>query len=124
MYGLKLYVTLEDIDNYIQNKVDPKYKDCTFIPIKAEINENDLSIDVTLISMDDVEDKDCYRYKLDLDDKPQRWLRKNAGLYEDAITLPTTYGTCFNCTCRDYDMPQCQECITDNFKHFQPRKEN
>ena len=71
MYGLKLYVTFEDINNYIQTKVDPQYKDCTFIPIKAEINENDLSIDVTLISTDDVGDKNHYRYKLNLDKLPK-----------------------------------------------------
>ena len=67
MYGLKLYVTFEDIKNYIQTKVDPQYNDFNFIPIKAEINENDLSIDVTLISTDDVGDKNYRRYKLDLD---------------------------------------------------------
>ena len=71
MYGLKLYVTFEDINNYIQNKVNLKYKDCTFIPIKAEINENDLSIDVTLISEDDVEDQNYCRYKLDLNKLPK-----------------------------------------------------
>lgn len=66
MYGLKLYVTFEDMNNYIRNKVDPQYQDCTFIPIKAEINENDLSLDVTLVSTDDIEDKNYYRYKIDL----------------------------------------------------------
>lgn len=71
MYGLKLYVTFEDINNYIQTQVDPQYKDFNFIPIKAEINENDLSIDVTLISTDDVGDKNHYRYKLNLDKLPK-----------------------------------------------------
>ena len=66
MYAIKTYVTFEDINNYIRNKVDPQYKDCTFIPIKAEINENDLSLDVTLISTDDIEDKNYHRYKVDL----------------------------------------------------------
>ena len=71
MYGLKLYVTFEDINDYIRNKVDPIYKDCTFIPIKAEINEDDLSINITLISTDDIEDKNYYRYKLNLDKLPK-----------------------------------------------------
>ena len=71
MYAIKTYVTFEDINNYIQTKVDPQYKDRTFIPIKAEINENDLSIDVTLISTDVVEDKNYYRYKLNLDKLPK-----------------------------------------------------
>lgn len=66
MNALKLYVTFEDINNYIRTKVNPQYKDFNFIPIKAEINENDLSIDVTLISMDDVGDKNHYRYKVNL----------------------------------------------------------
>ena len=71
MYGLKLYCTLEDINNYIRTKVDPQYKDLNFLPIKAEINENDLSIDVTLISTDDVGDKNHRRYKLDLNQLPE-----------------------------------------------------
>ena len=71
MYGLKLYVTFEDMNNYIQTQVDPQYKDFNFIPIKAEINENDLSIDVTLISTDDVGDKNHRRYRLDLNKLPK-----------------------------------------------------
>ena len=71
MYGLTLYVTFEDMNNYIRNEVDLEYKDCTFIPIKAEINENDLSIDITLISTDDVGCKNYYRYKIDLDKLPK-----------------------------------------------------
>ena len=71
MCGLKLYVTFEDINNYIHNQVNPEYKDYTFIPIKAEINENDLSLDVILISTDDIEDKNYYRYQLDLNKLPK-----------------------------------------------------
>lgn len=64
MYGLKLYVTFEDMNNYIKTKVNPLYKDLNFIPLKAEINEKDLSLDITLISADPIEFDG--RYKLDL----------------------------------------------------------
>ena len=64
MYGLKLYVTLEDLNDYIHNNIGGLYKDGTFIPIKAEINENDLSIDITLLSAEPITSK--VRYKLDL----------------------------------------------------------
>lgn len=66
MHGLKLYVTLKDINDYIKTKIDSKYQGYTFIPFKTEINENDLSIDITLISVDNVEDKNGRRYKLNL----------------------------------------------------------
>jgi hypothetical protein len=69
MYGLKLYITLEDMNDYIRTKVNPLYKDLNFIPLKAEINENDLSLDITLISADPIEFDG--RYKLDLDKLPQ-----------------------------------------------------
>lgn len=67
MYGLKLYVTFEDINNYIRTKVDSQYKDLNFLPIKAEISENDLSLNITLMSTDDI--GDCCkanRYRLEL----------------------------------------------------------
>lgn len=117
MYGLKLYVTFEDINNHIRNKVDSKYKDCTFIPIKAEINENDLSIDVTLISTDDIEDNNCYRYKVDLQsDKKifKRGLRAKTNIIDEAMN------PCSECTHEGWDMPQCKECNASNdFKYFE-----
>lgn len=64
MYGLKLYMTLEDLNDYIHNNISEMYKDRTFIPIKAEINENNLSIDITLLSAEPITSK--VRYKLDL----------------------------------------------------------
>ena len=97
MYGLKLYVTLEDMNDYIRNKVNPEYKDCTFIPIKAEINENDLSLDVTLVSTDDIEDKNYHRYKVDLQlDKkiPERGKRAEINPIDDYSGITLTNKIC------------------------------
>lgn len=66
MNALKLYCTFEDINNYIRTKVDSKYKNSTFIPIKAEVNENDLSIDLTLVEANSLEGRDNRRFKLEL----------------------------------------------------------
>lgn len=117
MYGLKLYVTFEDINNYIRNKVNPKYKDCTFIPIKAEINENDLSVDVTFISIDDIEDKNYYRYKIDLQSDKKTFER---GLRAKANIIDEVCSPCSECAHEDWDMPQCKDCNAANdFKYFE-----
>ena len=65
MYGLKLFIPFEDLNTYIQNNINEPYKDHTFIPIKAEINEMDLSLDITLLSANAIESKG--RYRLDID---------------------------------------------------------
>lgn len=89
MYGLNLYIPFEDIDAYIHEHVDKNYGDLTFVPVKVEINDVDLSIDIKLLSASSVEIDNC-RYKLDLnalpnDSKPQRGLRANASMYDDAM---------------------------------------
>lgn len=65
MYGLNLYIPFEDLDTYIHEHVDEKYRDLTFVPVKVEINEIGLSIDIKLLSASSVEIDNC-RYKLDL----------------------------------------------------------
>lgn len=65
MYGLNLYIPFEDLNAYIYEHIDEKYKDLTFVPVKVEINEFDLSIDIKLLSASSVEIDNC-RYKLDL----------------------------------------------------------
>lgn len=64
MYGLKLYIPFEDLSQYIHENVEDVYKDHTFIPVKVEINEVGLDIEISLVSAVPVEcDK---RYKLDI----------------------------------------------------------
>ena len=65
MYGLKLYIPFEDLDQYIHNHVEESHKDHTFIPVKAEVNELDLGIEISLVSANPIE-FDQFRYKLDL----------------------------------------------------------
>ena len=65
MYGLKLYIPFEDLDTYIHEHIEVAHKDHTFIPVKTEINELDLGIEISLISAVPNEIDDC-RYKLDL----------------------------------------------------------
>ena len=55
MYGLNLYIPFEDLNAYIHEHIDDKYEDQTFVPVKVEINEVDLSIDVKLLSASTVE---------------------------------------------------------------------
>lgn len=70
MYGLKLYISFDDLNAYIHNHIDEKYKDHTFVPVKVEVNDLDLSIDISLISAGPVE-VDQRRYKLDLNTLPK-----------------------------------------------------
>ena len=52
-------------------------------------------------------------------DKPQRGLRANIGLYEDAADIPTIYGKCFTCAYKDRDLLQCKDCNPENkFQYF------
>lgn len=66
MYGLKFFIPFDDLNKYICNNIDETYKDHTFIPVKAEVNEVDLSIDITLLSANPIECDRC-RYRLNLD---------------------------------------------------------
>lgn len=70
MYGLKLYISFDDLNAYIHNHTDTKYKDHTFVPVKVEVNDLDLSIDISLISAGPVEVDQC-RYKLNLNELPK-----------------------------------------------------
>lgn len=65
MYGLNLYIPFEELDAYIHERIDKNYGDLTFVPVKVEINDIDLSIDIKLLSASSVEIDNC-RYKLDL----------------------------------------------------------
>ena len=65
MYGIKLYIPFEDIDTYIHNNIEAAHKDHTFIPVKAEVNELDLGIEISLVSAVPNEFYDR-RYKLDI----------------------------------------------------------
>lgn len=75
--GLKLYIPCADLNNYIRNYVDEEYKDHTFIPVKVEVNEFDLSVEMCLVSTTPIA-ANGFRYKLDLDllTKPKRKHKK------------------------------------------------
>ena len=66
MYGLKLYCTFEDFNNYIRERVDSRYKNDTFVPIRAEVNPLDLTVEISLISINTATEYDECRYKFDL----------------------------------------------------------
>ena len=70
MYGLNLYIPFEDLDAYIHEHIDKNYGDLTFVPVKVEINDVGLSIDIKLLSASSVEIDNC-RYKLDLNVLPR-----------------------------------------------------
>ena len=70
MYGLKLYISFEDLDTYIHDHIDENYKDCTFIPVKVEVNDIGLDIEISLVSANPIE-FDQFRYKLDLNKIPK-----------------------------------------------------
>lgn len=70
MYGLKLHIPFEDLDTYIHDHIEEAHKDHTFIPIKAEVNEVDLGIEISLVSAVPNEIHD-YRYRLDLNKLPK-----------------------------------------------------
>lgn len=84
--GLKLYIPCADLNNYICDRVDAKYKNNTFIPVKAEVNECDLSVEIWLVSADPISATE-YRYRIDLDvlAKPKR---KSKKVKEDNEPLP------------------------------------
>lgn len=124
MHGLKLYYTFEDINNYIRTKVDSKYKNSTFIPIKTEINENDMSIDVTLVTTD-IEDCDYGRYKIELSPHDsnkktlERGLRAKMNLIEDVMK------PCYDCVHEGCCYLECEDCnFKTGFKYFLRRLKN
>ena len=64
MYGLKLYIPCEDLDKYIHDHIEEAYEDHTFVPVKVEVNEVTLDVEISLVSAMPIKcDK---RYKLDL----------------------------------------------------------
>lgn len=64
MYGLKLYIPYEDLDKYIHDHIEEAYEDHTFVPVKVEVNEVTLDVEISLVSAMPIKcDK---RYKLDL----------------------------------------------------------
>ena len=66
VYGLKLYIPFEDLDKYIHDHIEEAYEDHTFIPIKVEVNEVTLDVEISLVSAMPIKcDK---RYKLDLNE--------------------------------------------------------
>ena len=67
MYGLKLYIPFEDLDAYIREHIETADQYPTFIPVKAEVNELDLGIEISLVSAVPNEFYDR-RYKLDLNE--------------------------------------------------------
>ena len=70
MYGLKLYIPFEDLDAYIHSHIEEAHKDHTFIPVKAEVNEVNLGIEISLVSA--VPNKFYgYRYRLNLNELPK-----------------------------------------------------
>mgnify|MGYP006864385537 CR=1 FL=1 len=71
MYGLKLYIPFEDLNAYIHEHIEAAHKDHTFIPVKTEVNELDLGIEISLISAVSNEFDSRDRYKLDLNKLPK-----------------------------------------------------
>lgn len=64
VYGLKLYIPFEELDKYIHDNIEEAYEDQTFIPIKVEVNEVTLDVEISLVSAMPIKcDK---RYKLDI----------------------------------------------------------
>ena len=57
--------TIEELNEYIQARINEKYRGQTFVPVKVNINDSDLSIDIKLMPVSTV-DVDNNRYKLDL----------------------------------------------------------
>lgn len=70
MYGLKLYIPFEDLDAYIHEQIETADLYPTFVPIKAEVNECDLGIEISLVS---AVPNEFYgrRYKLGLNKLPK-----------------------------------------------------
>lgn len=66
MHTLKLYCTLEDLNAYICQRIDEKYKNSTFLPVKVDFNDLDFSIELTLVSADDPDENNLCRYKLEV----------------------------------------------------------
>ena len=58
------------------------------------------------------------------DDKPQRGLRANIGVYDDAMNPCVTYEPCQYCESHEYSDPKCPTCRKENYKFFEAVKEN
>lgn len=70
VYGLRLYIPFNELDTYIHEHIEAAHKDHTFIPVKVEVNELDLGIEISFVSAVPNEINDC-RYKLDLNKLPK-----------------------------------------------------
>lgn len=66
MYGMRLYIPFEEINDYVHNHTEENYEDLTFIPIKAEVNVLSSEIEISLVSAVPNEFYDT-RIKLELD---------------------------------------------------------
>ena len=120
MYGLKLYIPFEDLDAYIHDHIEEAHKDHIFIPVKAEINELDLGIEISLVS---AVPNEFYgrRYKLDLNtlpnEKPPRGLRARSNIYDEVMS------PCINCAENDKVFNLCAECGgTPDYKLFKAKE--
>ena len=54
MKAIKVYMTIDDFDNYIKSKLSPldleEFNECTFVPLRLEFNtETDMSIEATIV---------------------------------------------------------------------------
>lgn len=124
MYGLKLFITLEDLNKYIRTQVDERFKDATFIPFAVECNSNDLSIEITLLSPDVSDGCDSCRYRLDLNAIADKKTVER-GLRAKTNPIDETFSPCSECAHEDWDMPQCKECnAANNFKYFEGWENN
>lgn len=70
MYGLRLYIPFNELDTYIHEHIEATHKDHTFIPVKVEVNEIDLGIEISFVSAVPNETDGC-RYQLDLNKLPK-----------------------------------------------------
>lgn len=53
MNAINFYITLEEFDTYIKSKLDEetreKFSDCTWVPLRINNNNADMSIDVMAV---------------------------------------------------------------------------
>ena len=69
MYGSKLYIPFEDLDQYIHDHTEDVYQDHMFIPVSVKVNEVTLDVEISLVSAVPIE---CDKgYKLDLNKLPK-----------------------------------------------------
>ena len=74
MKTLKLYIPYQDLDKQVKERIGEAIcsDDCTFIPIRASINELDFSVEITVVATSDNGIRltnGGSRYKMTLDEK-------------------------------------------------------